>query len=266
MMKRQSEANVKPVIAAVCVALVSLPAASKPQPAPSLQAVALATTLVHASWGPEASGAADVKAAEDMITLTRAFYSWAGAGAAQAPSNPPVPPTDLQDARLHASLLAGAAGVAPKFTANLAQLYARTFNDAQLTALIAFYQSDGGKALIARNQSLVDRSIALQLKTAYGPPPIDAAARQQAAAMKVLADELHTPTPALKAFEATPAGQALKAKRSALDAGLQAETAARWPEAVAAAQIDYCGRLKCGQADVAFFTWLGGVFAKAAPH
>ncbi len=221
---------------------------------------ALAEQVVLAAMGPDAGAGTYVDAAAGMLRMDRSFYTWAPPDSAETPGNPPPVPASFDDARLRASLQAAYVEAEPKLRASLTAVYARLFTDEQLTALAAFYRSPAGLARVTRQRDAAHKLTDLAVKQAARVPTGDPAPEQ--AQMELVCREAEVETPAELAFDATPAGQALKARTIELNDALGGAGMAAWPGAVTAAEARYCAGAACGEPERKVFEFLINIYVR----
>ena len=219
----------------------------------------LAEQVMLAALGPDAGVSQYIAAAHGMLRMDRAFYSWAPASAADDPDNPPPIPASFDDTRLTMSLVTAYVEADPKLRAQLAAIYARSFTDDELTALLAFYRSPAGQARLDRQMDAARKLTDLGVEQAARVP--DGNPSPEQGQMEVVRRAAEVETPAELAFDATPAGKALKTKRIELNDAISETNMEAWPAIVKAAEARYCAGAHCGAPERKVFAFLVNIYA-----
>ena len=219
--------------------IAATPALAQP-PDPARQA--LAQKVVGLLFSGPAFAKASVNVAETSLHIVETQIIMAEVEAqpeTDAPQpHPPEPKFD--DAALRASLERAIEQTVPQYQASVAGAYADAFTTDQLAAMLAFFSSPGGAEAIRR-------------RAAYAEAP-----QPQAHPYVEAAHEA--------AFDKSPAGQAVKAHQQAIGEHMEGLMRTLWPQAMAAAETDYCAGHPCGPPERAVFAGLGKIWDQTAAH
>jgi|HubBroStandDraft_1064217.scaffolds.fasta_scaffold40546_2 hypothetical protein len=233
------------------LALIASTALAAPDPGkPDAERLALGRRLVLA-WQPDrASGRASAEWIESSVRLGLGFSMWGAAFNDSGPAKP-MPLVSIDYRQLHASLMVGAAKVAPRLPDALGAVYARTLDRTTLQTLVAFFEAPDEQAALARRRDVSEATQARSLQYigmlqgAAAPPPDEKRLQIEARNEALRDKQASAPTPQEQAFGASPAWRELAAKGAQLQAATDAVIQRAWPELVATARADYCGHVHC---------------------
>jgi hypothetical protein len=202
--------------------------------------LALARQVVGLLFSGQTFSRASANVAETSLKIVEAQTMMAEVEAqpeTDAPTPPPAAPK-FDDKALRASLERAIEQLVPRYEESIAGAYADAFTADQLSGMLAFFTSPGGAA-------------AIRHRAAYAEAP-----QPQAHPYVEAAPEA--------AFDKSPPGQALKAHQLAIGQHMEELMRTLWPQAMAAAQTDYCARQPCGDPERAVFAGLGKIWDQTA--
>jgi len=223
---------------AVATALLALPAAAQ---TPDVARQAAAADVVAHVFSNLTFTHASVRVVEvSLPNLEAAVVMDEAKAQPDADAAKPLPEPKFDAKQLHASLELGIGQLTPLYQATAAQAYARHFTLEQLRAMQAFLATADGKASIVRRTAFAERGGGDN-------------------------GGVYVETSAEKAFDATPAGAALKAQQSAIghEVVLVLDHTL-WPRAISVIQTDYCQYAHCGAPERAVFVEIAKIWDQAA--
>ncbi len=214
--------------------------------------LALARQVVALAFGGANFTGSFVRTTESMVKVVSAQAAFDEAQA--RPENdhdPGLPDAALNETALRAGFTLGVDQIAPRYQEAVAAAYADAFTDAQLNAMLAFFTSPAGQAAIASRKAFSERQNALPIDDPFDPPKNPPA---------------YVETPGERAFDASPAGRAIKQHQGAMGQQITKTLTALWPAAMQTAQADYCRHEACGAPEREVFKRLAKIWDRDPPQ